>query len=97
MNFPTLKTKMLPMLKRQGATKVAIFGSFARGDEKKTSDLDVLVKFKHTKSLMELVGLQHALENTVGRKVDLLTYDSIHPSLKKRILNEEKVLYEKRS
>lgn len=97
MKLPALKNKILPLLKRQGATKVALFGSFARGDENKASDIDVLVKFNRTKSLMELASLEYSLENNLGKRVDLLTYDSINPLLKKRILNEQYILYEKRS
>lgn len=97
MSLLTLKKKTVPLLKRQGATKVAVFGSFARGQQKSTSDLDIVVEFRNTKSLMELASLEYKLEDTLGKKVDLITYDSINPLLKDRILSEQKVLYEKRS
>lgn len=74
----------------------AIFGSFARGDAKKTSDVDILINFRGQKSLMDLVRLQFELEKKIGRKVDLLTYKAIHPLLKGIILNEQKIIYEKR-
>lgn len=87
----------MPVLKRQGVTKAALFGSAARGEAKKKSDVDILIKFKGQKSLLDLVRLQFELEEKIAKKVDLLTYNSIHPLLKKIILGEQKVIYEKRS
>ena len=89
--------KIVPILKDQGVVKAALFGSFARGDATKKSDIDMLVKFKNEKSLFDLVRLKLALEKESGKKVDVLTYDSIHPLLRKIILKEQKIIYEKRS
>lgn len=97
MTTQNIKRKIIPILKRQGVTKAAFFGSFARGEEKKNSDVDMLVKFKTNKGLMDIVRMQFELESKIGKKVDLLTYDSIHPLLKKIILNEQKIFYGKRS
>lgn len=93
----TLKKDIIAPLKRKGATKIAIFGSFATGKEKKTSDVDVLVKFEKEITLFQLSNMKLILENKLGRKVDLLTYGGIHPLLKKIILQEQKIIYEKRS
>ncbi|MFH1412504.1 MAG: nucleotidyltransferase family protein [bacterium] len=92
-----IKKKILPILKRREVTKAAIFGSFARGENKKNSDIDLLIKFKKEKSLLDLVKLKFELEDKVGKKIDLLTYNSIHPLLKNIILKEQKIIYEKRS
>jgi len=97
MTVQNIKKKILPILKRQGITKVALFGSVVRNEAKKSSDIDVLIEFKGEKSLMDLVGLQFKLEEKLGKKVDILTYNSIHPLLKDIILNEQKIIYEKRS
>lgn len=45
MEIQTITKQVMPILKRQGIVKAAIFGSFATGDAKKTSDIDILVKF----------------------------------------------------
>ncbi len=87
----------MPILKRQGITKAAFFGSVARGEATKKSDVDVLVRFKGQKSLLDLVGLQFELEEKLGRKVDLLTYNSIHPLLRDIILKEQQIIYEKKA
>ncbi|MFH1841046.1 MAG: nucleotidyltransferase family protein [Candidatus Shapirobacteria bacterium] len=97
MTIRDISSKVVPTLKRQGVTKAAIFGSVARGEAKKNSDVDMLIKFSGKKSLLDLVRLQYVLEDKLGKKVDLLTYDSIHPRLKDIILNEQQVIYDQRS
>ncbi|MCD6255030.1 MAG: nucleotidyltransferase family protein [Deltaproteobacteria bacterium] len=77
--------KLIHILKKHGAKKIAIFGSYARGKQKETSDLDVIVEFKKRKSLLELVGIEQELEDHLGIKVDLLTEASISPYLIERI------------
>ena len=91
-----LKEKILPILKKYGIKKAALFGSFARGEQKPDSDIDILVKFKdrENKTLLDLVGLELELVDVLNRKVDVLTYNSIHPLLKDYILKEQVVFYE---
>ncbi len=96
MTTQIITKQIVPILKRQGVTKAALFGSCVRGEMKKRSDIDILINFKGQKSLMDLVRLQFELEEKLGKKVDLLTYNSIHPLLKNIILNEQKIIYEKR-
>ena len=69
--------------------EAGIFGSFARGEEKKRSDVDILIKQKGRKGLLDLVNLQFELEDKLKRKVDLLDYRAIYPPIKKHILKEE--------
>ncbi len=78
-----------PILKRHGIKKAGLFGSITQGKLGKNSDVDILVDFRGNKSLLDLVGLELELEKKLGKKVDLLTYKSINPLLKKRILSEE--------
>ena len=84
-----VKNKIVPVLLRNGVIHAGIFGSFVRGERKKDSDIDILVEFKGRKSLFDLAGLEIELEDLLGIKVDLLTYNSIHPLLKDRIMKEE--------
>jgi predicted nucleotidyltransferase len=78
------------VLKRFGVKKAAIFGSLTRGEEAKKGYVDILVEFELGKSLLDLAGLKIELEETLGRRVDALTYNSLHPQLKDRILKEQK-------
>lgn len=96
MRNQVIKKNILPILKRQGVTKAAFFGSLARGELKKDSDIDILVNFKKDKTLLNLIGLKLELQEKLGRNVDVLTYNGINPRLKKIILNEQKIIYEKR-
>lgn len=91
----TIKNQIIPILKRQGVLKAAIFGSFARGEETKKSDVDLLVKLGKNKSLLDLAGLRIELQDKLGRKVDVLTYNGINHRLKDIILKEQKIIYEK--
>ena len=85
-----IKLKALPILKRYNVVRAGIFGSYARGDNKKNSDIDILIEVKGRKfSLFDLVGLKIDLENKLKTKVDVLTYKSIYPPLKETILSEE--------
>lgn len=80
-----IKDKALPILKEAGVTKSTLFGSYVRGDYGTNSDIDILVEFPKGKSLLDLVRLEKKLENALGKKVDLLTYNSVHPLLKDQI------------
>lgn len=91
-SIQNVKKKITPILQRYGVKKAAIFGSFVRGEAKEASDIDILVKLGKDKSLLDLVGLKLDLEETLKRKVDVLTYDSLHPLLRDRILDEQKVI-----
>ena len=84
-----IKKKISLTLRRNGVVRAGLFGSFSRGQAKKNSDADILIQYKGRKSLLDLAGLEIELEKKLGRKVDLLTYDSLHPLLKERILAEE--------
>ena len=78
----SLTNKLLPVLKEAGVTKSSLFGSYIRGDYRKDSDVDILVELPKGNSLLDLVRLEKKLENALGKKVDLLTYNSVHPLLK---------------
>ncbi|MBU1071144.1 nucleotidyltransferase family protein [Patescibacteria group bacterium] len=97
MNLQTIKTKTTPILENEGIVKAAVFGSYATEEAKQNSDVDLLIKFTGRKSLFDLVGLKLELENVLKKKVDLLTYRSIHPLLQDTILSEQKIIYEKKS
>jgi predicted nucleotidyltransferase len=61
----------------------------ARGEASEDSDVDLLVEFEGKKSLLDLIGLKLDLEDNLNRRFDVLTYDSLHPLLKERILKEQ--------
>ncbi len=83
-----LQKEIIPILKKNNVARAGIFGSYARGEAKKKSDIDILIQ--PPKGIgFGFAGIELELEKKLNRKVDLLTYNSIHPLLKKRILGEE--------
>lgn len=88
-----VRRRSLPVLRRYGVRKAAIFGSFARGEHRKKSDVDLLVEVPRGTDLFEFVGLKQDLEASLGRKVDLVSYKYIKPYLRERILNEQVEIY----
>lgn len=85
-----IKKKIIPILKRHTVKKASIFGSFARGEAKAKSDVDLLIEYQtDDKSLFDLVNLKAELEEILGRKVDIVTYNSIYWRLRDQILSEQ--------
>jgi len=93
MTMQDISAKIIPILKSQGVTKAAFFGSVSRGEAKQNSDIDILVDFGEKKILLDFVGLELDLEEILHQKVDLLTYNSINPLLRDIILKDQKVIY----
>ncbi|MGC9315634.1 MAG: nucleotidyltransferase family protein [bacterium] len=76
---------VIPVLKKNRASRAALFGSVVSGDFDDNSDIDILVELDDSLSLLDYIGIILELEDKLGRKVDLVEYDSIKPSLKKEI------------
>ncbi|MFP3880475.1 MAG: nucleotidyltransferase family protein [Dehalococcoidia bacterium] len=93
MDRASILEKITQVLTEQGATKVAIFGSYARGEERPESDIDVIVEFSENKSLLELVRIEGELSEALGIKVDLLTEKSISPYLIDIVRQQMEVIY----
>ena len=92
MDQSEIKNIILSHLKEFDPIKVGIFGSFARGDNKKGSDIDILVEFKESPSLLTLIKLENDLSEILGVKVDLVTTGAlknkrIKKSIKKDLIN----------
>jgi predicted nucleotidyltransferase len=83
---------LVDVLTRHDASRIAIFGSRARGDARSESDLDVLVSFPRGKSLLSLVAIERELSELLGIKVDLLTEAALIPHLRDRIHSQSKTL-----
>lgn len=69
---------------------IGIFGSYIRGEEKKESDLDILVEFEESAdlSLLGFVRLENRLSEELGVKVDLVEKGTLKPRIGKRVLEE---------
>ena len=80
------------LLRKHGVVKASVFGSFARGDAKQDSDLDLLVTYRPGTSLFDTIDLQNELERALGRKVDLVSEKYLSKRLAKRINQDVKPL-----
>lgn len=81
LNKEEIFEKIAQVLKNKGARKIAIFGSYARNEQKPGSDIDIIVEFLGRKSLLELVRIERELSEILGIRVELLTEKSISPYL----------------
>jgi predicted nucleotidyltransferase len=79
---------VLELAAHHGARNVRVFGSMARGDDRKDSDVDLLVEIEPGRTLLDLIALEQDLEELLGRPVEVLTDGGLGPYLQQRILAE---------
>jgi len=83
-----IKSQIIRILKKNKIKRAGIFGSYARGEQKKNSDIDILIQ--PTKNIgFAFAGIEIELEKKLKRKVDLVSYNGISPYLKDKILSQE--------
>lgn len=81
--------QQIPMLtERYNVETLEIFGSYVRSEQKKDSDLDILVTFKEDPSLLTYIAIENYLSDLLGIKVDLVMKDSLKPKIGQQILRE---------
>jgi uncharacterized protein len=80
---------------RNNIQRLRVFGSFARGDQSESSDIDLIADFAERKSLLDLVRIEREFSERLGRKVDLLTEAALSPYLRERILRDSQMVYER--
>jgi predicted nucleotidyltransferase len=68
--------------------RLGVFGSFVRGENKKKSDIDILVEFNELPDIFLLIDLEDYLKRLLRRKVDLVRKEAIRPHLRDFILKE---------
>lgn len=73
---------------RYKVKKIAIFGSYVRGEEREGSDVDILVEFTMPVSLLHIVSLENYLSDIIGLKIDLVPEKNIRKELRDTILKE---------
>lgn len=92
----TLVEAAAPVLVRiahdRGFTRLAVFGSVARGDARPDSDIDLLVDAPTDASIADVTSLRETFETVLGRPVDLVTYGGLHPARDADILTDAKTL-----
>ena len=86
------RERIVAILRAHGIVRAGVFGSFARGDQRASSDLDLLIEPQAGTTLLDLARLELALEDLLGRHVDLVTYEELHPAIRDQALQEQEAL-----
>ncbi|MDI6889896.1 MAG: nucleotidyltransferase family protein [Thermodesulfovibrionales bacterium] len=84
----TLKSLEEQIRKEYKAEIIGIFGSYTRGEQKESSDVDILARFLEGASLLDLVGLANFLEEKLNLKVDIVPADTIREEIRENVLKE---------
>lgn len=95
MSSDEIENIIINYMKTYDPTFVGLFGSFARGDYSKDSDIDILVRFQETYSLLQIVRIENELSAKIGLKVDIVTEGSLkNERVKKSIHKDLQIIYE---
>jgi predicted nucleotidyltransferase len=84
----TLRVYKGELRNRFKVKEIGVFGSFVRGEQKKSSDIDILVEFDEPIGLFEFMDLEEYLSDLLGRKVDLVSKKSLKPFIGEYIRKE---------
>lgn len=76
------------LLREYYVQRLGVFGSFVRGEETPKSDIDILVELSEPIGLFRFVGLEHKLEELLGRHVDLVTPGALKSTIKDVVLQQ---------
>lgn len=92
MNLNTI----IPLLENSDVEFAGVFGSYAKGKANQKSDIDILIKFKQSKSLIKIIELERKISEILSKEIDLVTENSLSPYIKDEILRGLKIIYGKR-
>ena len=84
-----------PELRARGVASLYLFGSTARGEAREDSDVDLFFDDAPNAhlSLLDVIGIQHFLQDVLGKRIDLMTRDSLHPLLRADIESEAVAIF----
>lgn len=82
-------------LSTQPVKKAYLFGSYARGEQDETSDIDLMIELDDRVGVYKFVGIQLKLEELLGKKVDLISTEGISRHIQPFIDKDKKLVYER--
>ena len=82
------------LCRRHGATRLRLFGSAVRGEERPDSDLDIIADFEEPVGFLELIRFENALSEFFGRPVDLVTEPGLSPFIRDSVLASASVIFD---
>lgn len=83
-----LKAHKEELYQKYSVVEIGVFGSVVRGEQKRRSDIDILVEFEKVPDLLKFINLERYLSRLLKKKVDLVSKKAIRPELKDIILSE---------
>jgi hypothetical protein len=94
--FKTIYSALKPYLKEYGISRIAVFGSYARDEDKPDSDIDLLVDINKSYGLLKFINLKQLIEAKLGKRVDLVESQCIEPLIRDEVLASAITIYEQR-
>lgn len=94
MKVSEIQTRVSPILRAHGVKRASVFGSVARGEDHLESDVDILVQLGQPMGLFAYMSLIRQIEESLGRKIDLVTENNLNKFVKPYVLPELKTIYE---
>lgn len=83
-----LKQELIAVLKGFPIKKASLFGSFARGEDTPNSDIDILIEPDAAVSVFDLLRIEEALGKKFSRKIDLVEFAALKPSIRAKVLGQ---------
>jgi hypothetical protein len=90
------QTKISALAKKNGITYLGLFGSYARGEQKKDSDIDLLVDFNKRYSLFDLIRVERSFSQVLKAPVDLIPADSLNKHVQPYVQKDLITIYDQR-
>ncbi|MFH1422290.1 MAG: nucleotidyltransferase domain-containing protein [Planctomycetota bacterium] len=93
-----IEKKLQKICEENNVVFLAIFGSYVRGEQKKRSDVDILIKLTENsgKTLLDIVDIEYKLKRAFGKKIDLVEMEALNKHIKNEVLNSVRSVYAKR-
>ena len=88
------RNRLADLCRRYGATRLRLFGSAVRGEERPDSDVDIIVDFERPVGFLELIRFENVLSEFFGRSVDLVTEPGLSPFIRDSVLASASVIFD---
>ncbi|MCJ7628860.1 MAG: nucleotidyltransferase family protein [Longimicrobiales bacterium] len=88
------RNRLANLCREHGATRLRLFGSAARGEERPDSDIDIIVDFERPVGFVELIRFENTLAEFFGRSVDLVTEPGLSPFIRDSVLASAATIFD---
>ncbi|MBF0608218.1 MAG: nucleotidyltransferase family protein [Candidatus Magnetobacterium sp. LHC-1] len=88
----TIRLHKEELVNKYKVREIGIFGSYARAEQTRRSDIDILVEFDEVPDLLKFIEIERYLQKILRKKVDLVRKSAVRPELRERILNETVII-----